>query len=621
MYLSTDYILTAIRRLSNVHPFYGITFLSCKKNNLPVGKKVDFPMDSNTRAFLEEVHKISPSSQYYYQPYASNAKKKLWVDKKYPSSGLQAINTQTFSQAFLHVKKEKTWGWTDNYIDVLEALLKNKQRLSIIDLAIWVFKDKEWPDNIDLDTISQHFLSVFDITPEEKNRLFSIEVQGYPIKKPFQEKQTTWVDLSREITPPPDAAPNRGATLSYLELQNVGPTADISIEPNNRLNIITGDNGLGKSFLMECAWWALTGTWADISAQPHKKAEKKKSVITYELASDKGAPSKVDVVFDMKTGQWPRTKKTPSIPGLIVYARVDGSYAVWDPAKQYNVSNAVRKSVFSRSEVWDGITGSIEGLIRDWVKWQSTPEKYPFEILKNVLRRISPPDMGELLPGQPIRIIDDTRDIPTIIHPYGEIPIVNASAGVRRIVTLAYLIVWAWYEHKVSAELTNTKPEKRMVILIDEIEAHLHPKWQRAILPALLDIQTILSSELEIQFLISTHSPLVMASAETFFNAETDKLFHLSANKETGEAELADMDFIKYGHVNSWLTSPIFSLGQARAQEAENAINRAKRIQLQENPDRNEIIETHKMLLKELGETDPFWPRWIYFAEQNGVSI
>ena len=44
-----------------------------------------------------------------------------------------------------------------------------------------------------------------------------------------------------------------------------------------------------------------------------------------------------------------------------------------------------------------------------------------------------------------------------------------------------------------------------------------------------------------------------MASAETFFNAETDKLFHLSANGATGEAELKDMDFIKYGHVNSWL--------------------------------------------------------------------
>ena len=80
---------------------------------------------------------------------------------------------------------------------------------------------------------------------------------------------------------------------------NVGPTVTMSIEPNNRLNIITGDNGLGKSFLMECAWWALTGVWTDSAAQPYKKLEREKSIITYELASDKGASSRVDVVLQV----------------------------------------------------------------------------------------------------------------------------------------------------------------------------------------------------------------------------------------------------------------------------------------------------------------------------------
>jgi hypothetical protein len=620
MFLSTKYVLTAIKRLGNVHPFYGITFLSCKENNLPVGGRTEYSMDSNIRAFLEKVHKINPSSEYYYQPYSSDRGKR-WLDKKYPSAGLQSINTRTFPQAFLHTKKEKSWGWSSDYTDVLASRLVNGKRIPIIDLAIWVFKDRKWPDDADLNTIVQYFLTAFNITPNEKDSLFSEQIEGYSVQKPFQKSQTTWAELSQSIEPPPDATPNRGATLSYLELRNVGPTASMSIEPNDRVNIITGDNALGKSFLMECAWWALTGVWTDSAAQPYKKLANKKSVITYELASDKGASSRVDVVFDIKTGLWPRTRKTPSIPGLIVYARVDGSYAVWDPVKQYDTSSVGSKVVFSRNEVLNGVTGSIEGLIRDWIKWQSAPDKYPFDILKSVLRRISPPDMGELRPGEPVRIINDIRDIPTIVHPYGEIPIVSASAGVRRIVTLAYLIVWAWHEHKVSAELTNTKPENRMVILVDEIEAHLHPKWQRVILSALLDIQTLLSSELKIQFFVSTHSPLVMASAETFFNAEMDKLFHLSVNGKTGEAELADMDFIKYGHVNSWLTSPVFSLNQARAQEAEIAINRAKRLQLQKNPEKVEIAEIHKMLLKSLSETDPFWPRWLYFAEQNGVSL
>lgn len=149
----------------------------------------------------------------------------------------------------------------------------------------------------------------------------------------------------------------------------------------------------------------------------------------------------------------------------------------------------------------------------------------------------------------------------------------------------------------------------------------MHPKWQRVILPALLDIQSLLSSELEIQFFISTHSPLVLASAETYFNVITDRLFHITPNKDTGEAELSAIDFVKYGHVNSWLTSPIFNLGQARSQEAEKTIDKAKKLQLQESPSVEDIACTHQMLLKELAETDPFWPRWLFFAEKHGVKI
>ncbi|MDR3171927.1 MAG: hypothetical protein LBU17_09930 [Treponema sp.] len=107
--------------------------------------------------------------------------------------------------------------------------------------------------------------------------------------------------------------------------------------------------------------------------------------------------------------------------------------------------------------------------MRDWVKWQNTPAKYPFEILERVLEKMSPPDLGILKPGNIIRILNDNREIPTIRHFYGETPIIHASAGVKRIVTLAYLIVWAWDEHKIEARLHNSTPENRMVIIIDEI--------------------------------------------------------------------------------------------------------------------------------------------------------
>ncbi len=49
--------------------------------------------------------------------------------------------------------------------------------------------------------------------------------------------------------------------LESLHLKNVGPAPEMKMELAPRLNLITGDNGLGKSFLLDVAWWALTRKW------------------------------------------------------------------------------------------------------------------------------------------------------------------------------------------------------------------------------------------------------------------------------------------------------------------------------------------------------------------------
>ena len=93
----------------------------------------------------------------------------------------------------------------------------------------------------------------------------------------------------------------------------------------------------------------------------------------------------------------------------------------------------------------EGKISCIDGLLSDWIKWQDAPQKYPFNVLEDVLEKMSPPDLGVLKAGVPIRDVVNSREVPTIIHPYGEIPITNVSAGIKRIITLAYLIVWSWH--------------------------------------------------------------------------------------------------------------------------------------------------------------------------------
>lgn len=49
--------------------------------------------------------------------------------------------------------------------------------------------------------------------------------------------------------------------LHSLKLTDVAPFADSLVEFSPRLNLLTGDNGIGKSFLLELVWHSLSQTW------------------------------------------------------------------------------------------------------------------------------------------------------------------------------------------------------------------------------------------------------------------------------------------------------------------------------------------------------------------------
>lgn len=66
--------------------------------------------------------------------------------------------------------------------------------------------------------------------------------------------------------------------LKSLELHAVGPAPHLGpIEFAERLNLLTGDNGLGKTFILDTAWWALTGTWPDRPAWPQTSTRVRRS--------------------------------------------------------------------------------------------------------------------------------------------------------------------------------------------------------------------------------------------------------------------------------------------------------------------------------------------------------
>ena len=621
-YFSFDQINESLRLLEDYNTFFGITFLVAKLNQLPIGKTKKLHLDAETDQFLKKYYRLNPSSQWFFRVFRQNDRSSDWLRPDYAGKGLQSVNTRSFHSAFNHPHNSQDWGWTPEYISALSQKLPRKKKMPLFHLAVWLNRQQPFSEKMTRADIVKRFVSEYFITSKELEVLFDDSISSQLSEdQAFSETPIAWSKIQEKYSAPPDALAERSGILCYLETGYVGPAKHVEFNPSERLNVITGDNGLGKTFLLEIGWWALTNEWAGRAALPHDQRGKLDAYIKFQIAS-KNFSKPISVKYQSKENLWPRQGKTPTVAGLVIYARVDGSFAIWDPTDFHKRSSDSSKPlalVLSREQLWDG-GDHIEGLIRDWTKWQDKPDKYPFEIFKKVLKRMSPPDIGDLVPGEPIRMPDDRREIPTLVHRYGTIPIVNESAGIRRILTMAYLIVWAWNEHKIQADVAGTSPETRMVVLIDELEAHLHPKWQRTILPAILGIVDDLSNELSLQLIVATHSPLVLASCETVFDQSRDKLFHLDS-KINGEVCFREMPFAIQGNIESWLTSEIFQLKQARSLPAENAVSKALNLQEAKAVSKNEIESLTKELAENLSENDDFWPRWVLFAAKHGVEL
>jgi len=69
------------------------------------------------------------------------------------------------------------------------------------------------------------------------------------------------------------------------------------------------------------------------------------------------------------------------------------------------------------------------------------------------------------------------------------------------------------------------------VILIDEIDVHLHPKWQRKIVPALEDLFRAC------QFIATTHSPFVIQAVDRQKISRTDKLGDIPLDQDANSIE------------------------------------------------------------------------------------
>lgn len=411
----------------------------------------------------------------------------------------------------------------------------------------------------------------------------------------------------------------RSSNIHTLELIDVGPSAYLSIALTQRVNLVAGDNGVGKTFVLDVLWWCLTNTWPQPghAAWPSLEAREREPKIRVTDANGETSSS----IFDRTNETWPRPAGWPPTLAPVLYVRLDGQFSLWDPLRNRGTG---APASYHFDSLWDRLAddaGTVlcNGLVDDWRDWSQRDDKSLFTKLFGVIKALMPSDEGPASGSgpEPAGFVKMSKRsatrMPQIRLRYGDVPIEHLSAGMKRILGIAYLLIWAWDEHVQAARLEGTAPASQIVLLIDEVEAHLHPKWQRMLLPALLQVTTGLSHDgLSVQMIATTHSPLVVASLEPLFDHDTDQLLHLGY--EGNQVRAKEIPWANHGDASAWLESPVFELERSTNPELERVLEAAHDFLEQHTDHLPADLDSREKIDRELRRLlpsmDPFWLQW-----------
>ena len=166
-------------------------------------------------------------------------------------------------------------------------------------------------------------------------------------------------------------------------------------------------------------------------------------------------------------------------------------------SKPFAVSNAYIRALVER-----------EIHLREFMEWFKTQEvigkanpkaQYVLENLKEVVTQLIPEFTNLRLVEKPrLGLFVDKFGKPFFLH--------QLSDGERGLLALVFDLTRRLAIANPESE--NPMAEGKAIVLIDEVELHLHPKWQRQILSRFKEIF------LNTQFIVTTHSPIVLSESE-----------------------------------------------------------------------------------------------------------
>ncbi|QNE42135.1 MULTISPECIES: AAA family ATPase [Hymenobacter] len=388
-------------------------------------------------------------------------------------------------------------------------------------------------------------------------------------------------------------------------------------------HVIIGDNGTGKSSVVRAIALALIGpekamalrlSWDEWLAAQHTTGhvrlhivadpEWDKAVDTRKAsvaASDKPFPIEIDFSRERVGGFSPDFASPHSV--VVLSSNIDsarsrkprkeiwGDYAGWfsvayGPFRRFTGGNPEwAKLFYSSPKVGAHLSAFGEDVaLTEALEWlreldyqrlkqqeadnQSSEASHTLDYLKRFVN-----DSGLLPHGTRLDRIETGG--PIFLDGNGNpVPVTQLSDGYRSVLSLTFelirQLVRVYGYKQVFHQLAKNRPDKLEiglpgVVVIDEIDAHLHPTWQTRI------GQWFLQYFPRMQFIVTTHSPLICRAAA---QGSIYRLVAPGEEESSGEVTGLERDRLIYGNILDAYATDAFGENITQSPEAQEKLTR-----------------------------------------------
>lgn len=403
-------------------------------------------------------------------------------------------------------------------------------------------------------------------------------------------------------------------SLSVAGVRCFGPEQKLILASGARAakwTVILGENGVGKTTILQCAW-TMAPSRPSRSEPTSVTAGAELTVrIRPDVSRPRGYPSSIKLLGRTATSSLLIRADvsldepfTSGKPGAIASSSIERSSSAdgqsgaaysLDSVAPYPSGNvvccgygALRRSGEVSVEA-DGSTHSAASLFSDGAELISGSEwllraDYAASTTTDkraIVRRDKVrAALIDLLPDvSDIRVagLDEQPPRPRVdvqTH-YGWVPMRALSLGYRSMIAWVVDLASRMFEAYPDSADPLTEPA---IALVDEIDLHLHPRWQR-------EITTHLDCLFpNVQFIVTAHSPLVVQGAGVTNVAVLRRV-------EDHVEILNDPEEVRGWRVDQILTSDLFGLRSARPVEVERLLERQQELVLLDSPTESQRVE------------------------------